>query len=89
MAGWSPLGFDPLVKRPSSFETGPPESALLYDELVVMDQRRVALKYALVVERVEKALGSIVRVAVGSHSVVIVVGVRGVLVRRAVAGQHY
>ena len=55
MAGWSPLGFDPLVKRPSSFETGPPESALLYDELVVMDQRRVALKYALVVERVEKA----------------------------------
>ena len=55
VAGWSPLGFDPLVKRPSSFETGPPESALLYDELVVMDQRRVALKYALVVERVEKA----------------------------------
>ena len=51
--GWEPLVANPLVKKAKGFGAGPADSTLLYDEIVVFDEAKVGLKYALVVERVE------------------------------------
>ena len=45
---WRSLESNPLVKIPRGFVDGPPESTLLFDEVVIYDQQRAGLKYALV-----------------------------------------
>ena len=51
--GWKAFPGDrALLKYPSGFEDGPSDSTLLYDELVVYDEKKIGLAYALVVEKV-------------------------------------
>ena len=53
VAGWQDFPGRPGLKMPSGFTTGPDATTLLYDEIVVHDQKRVAIAFALVVEKGE------------------------------------
>ena len=53
VADWQDFPGRPWLKMPSGFTTGPDATTLLYDEIVVHDQKRVAIAFALVVEKGE------------------------------------
>ena len=54
VTAWAPFAGDPNVKFASDFGDGSDDSTLLFDEMVAFDEKRVGVRYALVVERVDK-----------------------------------